>query len=458
MENNKIELSDGTVLLDLTSDTVTPGKLVYGTTAHDRSGAQITGTGLYAASDTDGGDALNAKEVNGHTVESDVPSNAVFTDTVTTVTTSGNGNAVTDVTASNGALTVTKGSTFLTSHQDISGKVNKSGDTMSGALNLDVPLAIASGGTGLTASPSILTNLGSTSAANVLQASPRPGVTGILPVANGGTGSTTKNFVDLSNEQTIGGHKIFTSWVMIDRSASAVGKGNLLNILAFKYKNPQGYAKEAQVIRTYGDTETAANNAIVILGSNSGTTVLCSGESAEPVIDANQAISNTENIYLIADGSINLWTGGNQSTGAVTKAVTVANNGAVTLSSALPIASGGTGAKTADAARTALGIPNSLQSKNSGNTAASLITIAGGSTATGSFDVTVTGSMAVALGGYYLDNGASGTGGTNATMCYLYGIYVADNTLYYRIRNTASSQAKVRLTAFVFYRPKYSDE
>lgn len=71
-------------------------------------------------------DAINASKVNNHTVESDVPANAKFTDTVTTATTSGNGNAVTAISASNGALTVTKGATFLTSHQDISGKADKS--------------------------------------------------------------------------------------------------------------------------------------------------------------------------------------------------------------------------------------------------------------------------------------------------------------------------------------------
>lgn len=52
-------------------------------------------------------------------------------------------------------------------------------------------LPITGGGTGLTSSPSMLINLGSTSAANVLQASPRPGVTGILPIDNGGTGATS---------------------------------------------------------------------------------------------------------------------------------------------------------------------------------------------------------------------------------------------------------------------------
>ena len=52
-------------------------------------------------------------------------------------------------------------------------------------------LPIARGGTGLTASPSMLVNLKSTTAANVLAASPRPGVTGILPITNGGTGAST---------------------------------------------------------------------------------------------------------------------------------------------------------------------------------------------------------------------------------------------------------------------------
>lgn len=60
-----------------------------------------------------------------YTIEADVPSDAKFTDTVTTATTTGDGNAVTSITASNGALTVTKGTTFLTQHQDISGKADK---------------------------------------------------------------------------------------------------------------------------------------------------------------------------------------------------------------------------------------------------------------------------------------------------------------------------------------------
>lgn len=44
MANNKVQLSDGTVLLDLTGDTVTPETLLSGATAHNAAGERIIGT------------------------------------------------------------------------------------------------------------------------------------------------------------------------------------------------------------------------------------------------------------------------------------------------------------------------------------------------------------------------------------------------------------------------------
>ena len=44
MANNKVQLRDGTVLLDLTGDTVTPEALAAGVTAHDAKGDSIVGT------------------------------------------------------------------------------------------------------------------------------------------------------------------------------------------------------------------------------------------------------------------------------------------------------------------------------------------------------------------------------------------------------------------------------
>lgn len=61
---------------------------------------------------------IQANTINGVTVGA----SPKFTDTITTATTTGSGNAVTAITASNGALTATKGSTFLTSHQSVTNK------------------------------------------------------------------------------------------------------------------------------------------------------------------------------------------------------------------------------------------------------------------------------------------------------------------------------------------------
>lgn len=77
-----------------------------------------------------------------------------------------------------------------------------------GAVSTYNTLGIANGGTAMTVSPSMLTNLGSTTAANIFTASPRPGVTGILPVANGGTGSSLgalTGSLHLSDTSTVAG-------------------------------------------------------------------------------------------------------------------------------------------------------------------------------------------------------------------------------------------------------------
>ena len=52
--------------------------------------------------------------------------------------------------------------------------------------------------------------------ANAANASTAVNVTGVVQIANGGTGSTTQNFVDLSTDQSsIGGYKAFTGAVSV---------------------------------------------------------------------------------------------------------------------------------------------------------------------------------------------------------------------------------------------------
>lgn len=58
---SKVVLSNGTTLIDLTADTVTAATLLSGTTAHDKSGAQITGTCTYDSDTSD--DTAAASEI-----------------------------------------------------------------------------------------------------------------------------------------------------------------------------------------------------------------------------------------------------------------------------------------------------------------------------------------------------------------------------------------------------------
>ena len=64
---------------------------------------------------------------------------------------------------------------------------------------------------------------------------------GVVPIANGGTGSATQNFVDLTNAQTIGGGKTFSSTTRVSNGtsgAAAAGTADLVvedNLAAFQH-------------------------------------------------------------------------------------------------------------------------------------------------------------------------------------------------------------------------------
>jgi len=76
-------------------------------------------------------------------------------------------------------------------------------------------LASGTGNILLSNSPTLVTpDLGTPSAGIATNITGLPlttGVTGILPIANGGTGSSTQNFVDISSIQSVGGAKTFSA-------------------------------------------------------------------------------------------------------------------------------------------------------------------------------------------------------------------------------------------------------
>lgn len=73
----------------------------------------------------------------------------------------------------------------------LSGFTSLSAGTFTGGVWNGTTIAVAYGGTGMTTNPSMLVNLGSTTADTVFKTSPRPGITGTLSVDHGGTGVTT---------------------------------------------------------------------------------------------------------------------------------------------------------------------------------------------------------------------------------------------------------------------------
>ena len=90
--NSKVVLSDGTVLMDLTSDTVDAAHLLYNYTAHGRDGALIVGSCTYNADTSDAtaavGEILLTKTayVNGSKLTGTMPNNGGNNVTVTNKT------------------------------------------------------------------------------------------------------------------------------------------------------------------------------------------------------------------------------------------------------------------------------------------------------------------------------------------------------------------------------------
>lgn len=87
---SKVVLSNGTTLIDLTADTVTPESMLTGTTAHDKSGAKITGTCTYDSDTSD--DTAAASEIlatktahaRGTKLTGTMPNRGAVTGTITT--------------------------------------------------------------------------------------------------------------------------------------------------------------------------------------------------------------------------------------------------------------------------------------------------------------------------------------------------------------------------------------
>lgn len=89
------------------------------------------------------------------------------------------------------------------------------------------------------------------------------GVTGVLPVANGGTGSATQNFVDLTTNQTVAGEKTFSNTIKSDSIQTTGSSGVVI-------KNSSG-----TTVADFGPANTT--NASIAGGLNTGGNIAATG-------------------------------------------------------------------------------------------------------------------------------------------------------------------------------------
>lgn len=133
-------------------------------------------------------------------------------------------------------------------------------------------------------------------------------------------------------------------------NAFAVGwDGNAVHRGSIYY---QGTKAKNRLIRFIDNTDDAYGNGVAV--GDGGLAVLGAGESAYNLISALSLSAGTEDAYVSADGKVCIVS--NCNTIANRKVFTFGTDGALTLPSALSIANGGTGATSASAARTNLGL------------------------------------------------------------------------------------------------------
>lgn len=120
-------------------------------------------------------------------------------------------------------------------------------------------------------------------------------VTGILPISNGGTGSATQNFVDLTTNQTVGGNKIFTNALRTNSDLTVDGQSYL------RYNNTYLYGRNA-----------ADNAYYSIIGINTLNKVSIDNNGVGTILGGS--LTGTNGKFIDPGNTFSVQAGGNSST------------------------------------------------------------------------------------------------------------------------------------------------
>ena len=275
---------------------------------------------------------LQANTINGVAVGS----SPKFTDTVTTVTVTGNGNAVTSASASNGAVTLTKGAIFLTSYTETD------------------PIFVASAAHGI-------------SSTDISNWNSKTSNTGTVTKVTAGTGlkiGTATSGGDITTTGTINHINSVTAKTAAAQSAKTLTWGGTFTLYEEKYDAQGHITGVANYNMTMPANPNTHNTAYLYAGKSDGT--------------ANAATTNGNTYLILMDG------------GSVTTRRKVSGDGTVSVASD----ANGNITITGSAHPTSLPNPKSLKLKvYSGATTSADTTYYGGET--NNTEVSVAGATAI---------------------------------------------------------------
>ena len=158
------------------------------------------------------------------------------------------------------------------------------GDISSGTLGTN------RGGTGITSNPSMLVNLGSTSAASVFASDQRPGITGTLPIGHGGTG-----YGD-SGEKTITNSSVFEGTIRYRRVGNLLFVYNTTNI-SLKSALSSGSVTLCTLPTEYQPERHARGIYAAFANANVGI-VMVSAAGNITLYSSGNSLATSSNIYI----------------------------------------------------------------------------------------------------------------------------------------------------------------
>lgn len=131
-------------------------------------------------------------------------------------------------------------------------------------------------------------------------ATPNISLTGIVPIANGGTGSATQNFVDLTTGQTVAGAKTFSSDLTASSTSTTAFKINSTSLVMDATSNLLGIGTApvaGRVIDINSDTSASGKN-VIITGYGIGATSGFRAQKSRGTFASPTAVQSGDNLGI----------------------------------------------------------------------------------------------------------------------------------------------------------------